>query len=185
MRFLGKSVSASSWAERPTHRRRPEDPCGDTTLKCLRVGYTRLSSMQCRASLIEHHLRKASRGAAHFENQPHCLRFISPGLTFMRMRVLLPTTRTKREGPPWEPSRPKPVQPRQVVHSRPVGNTAVGFLLTDANLKPLYANGTAVGILQYAPSLSPGQPGLQERLRSILQTKCFELEPSPTAFLSG
>ena len=104
----------------------------------------------------------------------------------MRMRALMPTARTKPEGPSWEPGGLKPAQPAQVVHSRPVGNTAnVGFLLADVNLKPLYANSTAVGILQYAFSLSQGQPELQERLQLILHTKCFDLEPSPTAFLSG
>jgi DNA-binding CsgD family transcriptional regulator len=103
------------------------------------------------------------------------------------MRVLTLARRTSRDGPFGESSKPKAAKPSELVLSQAAGATAdVGFLLADVNLKPLYANNTAVRILQYTRSSSAGQPAeLQKRLRLILHAECLELEPSPTSFLSG
>jgi len=116
----------------------------------------------------------------------------------MRTRVLTETKRTTLEGPSAGSSRPRLAQaslaqpglaqPGQVVSSQPAGVSAgVGFLLADANLKPLYANGAAVSILGYAGAgaASQGVVSLQERLRSILHVERFPLECSTTAFASG
>src|SRR5262249_28494965 len=106
----------------------------------------------------------------------------------MRMRVVTQTRQTKREGLSGELSRLTSAHPSQALRSLPVGNTAgAGFLLADVNLKPLYANNTAVSILQYSRSPSAARPTepLQERLRFILQAESLGLEPSPIAFLSG
>src|SRR6516225_10181868 len=117
----------------------------------------------------------------------------------MRTRVLTETKRSTLEGPSAGSSRARlaqPVlaqpglaqsghaQPGQVVSARPAGVSAgVGFLLADANLKPLYANGAAVSILGYvgAGAESQGAVSLQERLRSIHHVERFPLECSTTA----
>ncbi len=69
----------------------------------------------------------------------------------MRTRVLTEPKRTTLEGPSVESSRPTLAQPGQLIRSQPAGvAAAVGFLLADVNLRPLYANGAAVQILDYA-----------------------------------
>jgi DNA-binding CsgD family transcriptional regulator len=64
----------------------------------------------------------------------------------------------------------------------------MGFLLTDQNFKPVYANGTAVWILTY-PLESTGLVNaaglIQQRLRSIFRTDTYTDRMAPMLFPAG
>jgi DNA-binding NarL/FixJ family response regulator len=70
----------------------------------------------------------------------------------------------------------------------PVRDAETGFVVTDVDFKPIYANSAAVSVLSFAPGAPAGAASaaaIQERMRVILRMERFSPGAAPANFFSG
>jgi DNA-binding CsgD family transcriptional regulator len=98
------------------------------------------------------------------------------------MSIEEPEARKARRRPVVESLRPAETA---MLKTLPVQDGETGFLLTDVNFKPIYANGAAIELLTYPRGESASAASLQEQLRTLLRTKRFAPDSAPIDFQSG